>query len=197
MDQLQRWLVGVGLEQLAPVFESNDVDMDVLVDLTEADLEKIGISLGLRKKLLKALEQLRCSQAIAQPAFVDAAKEGAAERRQLTVMFCDLVGSTALSVQLDPEELRDVLHSYQASVAAEVARFEGHLAKYLGDGVLAYFGWPRAHEHEAERAVRAGLAAIEAVNALPMPPGVVLSARVGIATGLVVVSEKELRRSQR
>lgn len=104
-------------------------------------------------------------------------------------MFCDLVGSTALSVQLDPEELRDILRSYRNAIAAQVARFDGHVAQYLGDGVLGYFGWPRAHEHEAERAVRAGLAAIEAINSLPTRRGVVLAARVGIATGLVVVGE--------
>jgi len=190
MNELQRWLASVGLEQLAHLFQSNDVDMEVLADLTEADLEKIGVSLGLRRKLLKALEQLRRPPEIAQSTFPDAAKVDVAERRQLTVMFCDLVGSTALSLDLDPEELRDILRSYHDTVAAEVTRFDGHVAKYLGDGVLAYFGWPRAHEHEAERAVRAGLAAIEAVNILPTQPGVVLSARVGIATGLVVVSEK-------
>ena len=184
MNELQRWLASVGLEQLAHLFQSNDVDMEVLADLTEADLEKIGVSLGLRRKLLKALEQLRRPPEIAQSTFPDAAKVDVAERRQLTVMFCDLVGSTALSLDLDPEELRDILRSYQDTVAAEVTRFDGHVAKYLGDGVLAYFGWPRAHEHEAERAVRAGLAAIEAVNILPTQPGVVLSARVGIATGL-------------
>jgi class 3 adenylate cyclase len=104
-------------------------------------------------------------------------------------MFCDLVGSTALSGRLDPEELRDILRSYQDTVAAEVARFDGHVAQYLGDGVLAYFGWPRAHEHEAERAVRAGLAAIE-ITFLPAQREVTLSARVGIATGLVVVGER-------
>ncbi len=191
MDKLQRWLAAVGLEQLAPVFQANDVDLNVLADLTEADLEKIGVSLGLRKKLLKALQQLQRSPDIVQsPSPAEAAR--AAERRQLTVMFCDLVGSTALSVDVDPEELRDILRSYQDAVAAEVARFDGHVAQYLGDGVLAYFGWPRAHEHEAERAVRAGLAAIEAVNALPAQRNVALAARVGIATGLVVVGERAI-----
>src|SRR6476619_1723381 len=175
MNELQRWLASVGLEQLAHLFQSNDVDMEVLADLTEADLEKIGVSLCLGRKLLKALEQLHRPPEIAQSTFPDAAKVDVAERRQLTVMFCDLVGSTALSLDLDPEELRDILLSYHDTVAAEVTRFDGHVAKYLGDGVLAYFGWPRAHEHEAERAVRAGLAAIEAVNILPTQPGVVLS----------------------
>jgi hypothetical protein len=131
VDELQRWLAAVGLEQLARVFQSNDVDMDVLAGLTEADLEKIGVSLGLRKKLFKALENLRRPPEMVQSASLDAPKAGVAERRQLTVMFCDLVGSTALSVQLDPEELRDILHSYQDTVAAEVARFDGQEARRL------------------------------------------------------------------
>ena len=112
-----------------------------------------------------------------------------AERRHLTVMFCDLVGSTALATRLDPEEMRDILRSYQNAVAGEVARFDGHLAKFMGDGVLAYFGWPRAHEDDAERAVRASLAAVEAVSRLQTPAGGALAARVGIATGLVVVGD--------
>jgi predicted ATPase/class 3 adenylate cyclase len=189
MDELQRWLAVVGLGHLAPVLKANDVDFDVLADLTDADLEKIGISLGLRRKLLRALQHLERAPTSVQTAS-PAAGAGAAERRQLTVMFCDLVGSTALSVQLDPEDLRDILRSYQDAVTAEVARLDGHVAQYLGDGVLAYFGWPRAHEHGAERAVRAGIAAIERVNALPARRNVTLAARVGIATGLVVVGER-------
>ena len=112
-----------------------------------------------------------------------------AERRQLTVMFVDLVGSTALSARLDPEEMREVLRAYQNTVTGEIARFDGHVAKLMGDGVLAYFGWPRAHEDDAERAVRAGLAIVEAVGRLSTPAGEPLAARVGIATGLVVVGD--------
>ena len=112
-----------------------------------------------------------------------------AERRQLTVMFVDLVASTALSAQLDPEEMREVLRAYQNAVTGEIARLEGHMAKLMGDGVLAYFGWPRAHEDEVERAVRAGLAVIEAVEQLRAPSGEPLACRVGIATGLVVVGD--------
>ena len=175
MDELQRWLTTAGLEQLAPLLRSNDVDMDVLADLTDGDLEKIGVSLGLRRKLNKALQQRPVPSGVTTSAVTDSAS---AERRQLTVMFCDIVGSTALSVRVDPEELRDILHSYQQTVAAEVARLDGHVAKFLGDGVLAYFGWPRAHEHEAERAVRAALAAIDAVNAIAARPDVSLSVRV-------------------
>ena len=188
MDALQQWLASVGLEQLAPVLRSQDVDLDVLQDLSDADLEKIGVSLGLRKKLLKALDLRHQRQSAPSPSV--AAEPSVAERRHLTVMFCDLVGSTALSSQLDPEELSDILRSYRDAVAAQIVRFDGHVAQYLGDGVLAYFGWPRAHEHEAERAVRAGLAAIEAVKALPSRENIVLAARIGIATGLVVVGER-------
>jgi class 3 adenylate cyclase len=112
-----------------------------------------------------------------------------AERRQLTVMFVDLVGSTALSHQLDPEDVRDVIRAYQNTVAEEITRFEAHVAKYMGDGMLAYFGYPKAHEDEAERAVRAGLALVEAVQELCTPAGAPLAARVGIATGLVVVGD--------
>ena len=124
----------------------------------------------------------------APPALPSRAAE--AERRQLTVMFVDLVGSTALAGRLDPEEMREVIRAYQNAVAGEVARFEGHVAKFMGDGVLAYFGWPRAHEDDAERAVRAGLAIVAAVaRAAPCRPATPLAARVGIATGLVVVGD--------
>jgi predicted ATPase/class 3 adenylate cyclase len=191
VDALQQWLATVGLEQLAPVFRSHDVDLEVLENLSDAELEKIGISLGLRKKLLKALDQ-RCQHLSAPPQAV-AAETSVAERRHLTVMFCDLVGSTALSSRLDPEELGDILRSYRDAVAAQVVRFNGHVAQYLGDGVLAYFGWPLAHEHDAEQAVRASLAAIEAINSLRSREDIVLAARIGIATGLVVVGERAAR----
>ncbi|HEY9063513.1 MAG TPA: AAA family ATPase [Burkholderiaceae bacterium] len=188
VDALERWLATVGLEQLAPLLRSQDVDLDVLAELSDADLEKIGVSLGLRRKLLKALDQRRLHQAAPSPPAV--AEPCFAERRHLTVMFCDLVGSTAMSSRLDPEELGDILRTYRDAVAAQVVRFDGHVAQYLGDGVLAYFGWPRAHEHEAEQAVRAGLAAIEAITSLPSRQNIVLAARIGIATGLVVVGER-------
>ena len=112
-----------------------------------------------------------------------------AERRQLTVMFIDLVGSTQLSQRFDPEEMRDIIRAYQSTVSAEIIRYEGHVAKLMGDGVLAYFGWPRAHEDDAERAVRAGLAAMAATASLTTPRGEPLAARIGIATGLVVVGD--------
>ena len=189
VDELQRWLDAVGLPQLAATLQSHDVDLGVLAELAESDLEKMGISLGLRKKLLKAIAARTSppAQAEARPA---PTSTRVAERRQLTVMFCDLVGSTALSVRLDPEELSDVLGAYRDAIAAAVQRFDGHIAQYLGDGVLAYFGWPRSHEHEAEQAVRAGLAAIEAVAALPPCRGQAIAVRIGVATGLVVVGER-------
>jgi class 3 adenylate cyclase len=159
---------------------------------------KIGLgvaSLGHRRKLLAAIASLRETDLQATRPAMDTSTATRpvalpeAERRQLTVMFADLVGSTALSSRLDPEEMGELLRGYQGAVAGAIARFEGHIAKYMGDGVLAYFGYPRAHEDEAERAVRAGLAAVEAVRGLRPVHGATLQARVGIATGLVVVGE--------
>jgi class 3 adenylate cyclase len=181
---VSQWLKNIGLEQYEGLFRSNDIDGNVLPKLTGDDLKEIGVaSLGHRKRLLDAIAALSAADAPA-PAHVSAP-----ERRQLTVMFVDLVGSTALSVQLDPEDMRDLIHAYQNALAGEISRFEGHIAQYLGDGVLAYFGWPRAHEDDAERAVRAGLAVIEAVSRLKTPSGASLQTRIGIATGLVVVGD--------
>src|SRR3954469_14508679 len=161
------WLRGLGLGQYEPAFRENDVDADVLPELTEADLERLGVaSLGHRKRLLRGIAAPRegpASGPMARPRSGPHGEEPGpaetrqAERRQLTVMFVDLVGSTALSGRLDPEEMREILRTYQNAVAGEGARFGGHVAKLMGDGVLAYFGWPRAEEDEAERAVRAGL----------------------------------------
>jgi class 3 adenylate cyclase len=162
------WLRDLGLERYDQAFRDNDVDVDLLSDLNEADLEKLGVaSLGHRKILLRAIEALRRPRAEAAAGMTAIADETTfgpsppasgpqAERRQLTVMFVDLVGSTALSAKLDPEDMRDVIHAYQNTVAGEIARFEGHVAKFMGDGVLAYFGWPRAYEDAADRALRAG-----------------------------------------
>src|SRR5215467_5538147 len=150
------WLRGLGLERYAETFRDNAIELEVLPELSEADLEKIGVLLGHRKIMLKAIAELRAPapQPLAQTAPVVPAE---AERRQLTVMFCDLVGSTALSARLDPEELREEIRAYQNAVSGVVARYDGFVAKFMGDGVLAYFGYPRAHEDDAERAVRAGL----------------------------------------
>src|SRR5262249_43811683 len=143
-----------------------------------------------RRKLLNAIAELKgaSTRASVSPSPASAGQRDP-ERRQLTVMFVDLVGSTALSAKLDPEDMRGVIRLYQNTVAGEIARFEGHIAKFMGDGVLAYFGWPRAHEDEAERATRAGLAMTEAVSRLKAPGGEPLQTRIGIATGLVVVGD--------
>ena len=177
---VRSWLQAGGFGQLAELFESRQIDGDALALLTDAHLRELGVPLGARVKLLAAITQLAAGAAL-EPA--------AAERRQLTVMFVDLVGSTLLSSRLDPEDLRDLIRSYQQAIAAEVARYDAHVAQYLGDGVLVYFGYPRAHEDDAERAVRAALAVVRAVAALRSPAAQALAARIGIATGLVVVGD--------
>ena len=192
---LAAWLRDLGLERYARAFRDAEVTPEVLPELTDADLRELGLPLGPRKAVLKAIRGLAGPPATAAPAEAARAVTGPyippvpseAERRQLTVMFVDLVGSTALSARLDPEEMREVLRAYQNTVAGEIARFDGHVAKLMGDGVLACFGWPRAHEDDAERAVRAGLAIAGAIGRLLTPAGEPLAARVGIATGLVVV----------
>jgi len=180
------WLRSLGLSQYEAEFRRNDIDAEVLLELTDADLEKIGVSLGHRKRLLKAIVALgsASSAPVVPPAPADAA-----ERRQLTVMFCDLVGSTSLSARLDPEDMRQVIRAYQDAVSGVVARYDGFVAKFMGDGVLAYFGFPRAHEDDAARAVHAGLEITEVIAALQTRASEKLAARVGIATGLVVVGD--------
>ncbi len=196
VENVRAWLEANGFGRFADLFEANEIDREVLLELTDDDLAKLGLPLGPRKKLLKAIAALdqptepsptRSLPEPAPPAM--AAPRPDAERRQLTVMFVDLVGSTALSTQLDPEDMREVIRAYQNAVAGEIARFDGHVAKFMGDGVLAYFGYPKAHEDEAERAVRAGLAITAAIGLLNNPAGEALAARVAIATGLVVVGD--------
>ncbi|HEX7384964.1 MAG TPA: adenylate/guanylate cyclase domain-containing protein [Burkholderiaceae bacterium] len=183
MDPLTDWLEAHGLARYAEPFAAQDIGLDVLPELTEADLKELGVaSLGDRKRLLKAIATLAAPPAAPAPA---AAAD--AERRQLTVMFCDMVGSTQLATRLDPEDLQRVVREHHAAVAAAVAAYEGHVAQLLGDGVLVYFGYPRAHEDDAERAVRAALEVRAAVARLAPLPGVELATRVGIATGRVVV----------
>jgi class 3 adenylate cyclase len=179
------WLRGLGLEQYAPAFRDNDVDGEVLPELTADDLIAIGVtSVGHRRKLLAAIAALGTEPpTVAQSAASASSPPTSsatidAERRQLTVMFCDLVGSTALSTRFDPEDLRELIGEYHRAVADTVGRFDGFVAKYMGDGVLIYFGYPQAHEDDAERAVRAGLAAIEAVCQLPARQD--LNVRLGI-----------------
>jgi class 3 adenylate cyclase/predicted ATPase len=189
------WLHELGLEQYAPAFRDNDVDGEVLPELTSDDLISIGVtSVGHRRKLLAAIARLgpemptAVATAACRGASEPVAAAATAERRQLTVMFCDLVGSTALAAGLDPEDLREVIAAYHRAVADIIAGFDGFVAKYMGDGVLIYFGYPRAHEDDAERALRAGLDVIDAVGRLAVK-SVELQARVGIATGLVVVGD--------
>ncbi len=192
MTDLSAWLASLGLERYAATFAENAIDHSLLPTLTADDLKELGVTaLGHRKTLLAAIAALAeapASSPSAPTAPTATPPSSAAERRQLTVMFVDLVGSTALSAQLDPEEMGAVLRGYQNAVAGEIARFEGHVAKFMGDGVLAYFGWPVAHEDEAERAVRAGLAILAAVSRLAGGDAP-LACRIGLATGLVVVGE--------
>ena len=151
------WLRSLGLGQYEALFRASDIDADILPELTDVDLEKLGVSLGHRKRLLRAISGLAAAETLGAPSASTGAKpHNAAERRQLTVMFCDLVGSTELSARLDPEDLREVISGYHRAVAEVVAGFDGFVAKYMGDGVLVYFGYPSAHEDDAERAVRAG-----------------------------------------
>jgi class 3 adenylate cyclase/predicted ATPase len=187
MQGAGEWLESLGLSEYTLRFAENYIDSSVLCDLTDQDLEKIGIPLGHRKKMLRAIAELRGIAPAERPAVAQPLPEDTAERRQVTVMFCDLVGSTALSARLDPEDVREIISAYQKCVAEAVRRFDGFVAKYMGDGVLVYFGYPRAHEDDAERAVRAGLEIIRAVGALNSRAP--LQARVGIATGLVVVGD--------
>ena len=188
MQEIADWLKTLGLSEHAARFAENDVDTSVLHHLTDQDLKELGVSLGHRRKMLAAIAELGGAvPASPQPTFTEPKTQDTAERRQVTVMFSDLVGSTALSARMDPEDLREVISSYQKCVAETVRRFGGFVAKYLGDGVLVYFGYPQAHEDDAERAVRAGLELIAAVTALKTRSP--LQTRVGIATGLVVVGD--------
>ena len=189
---LAGWLQSLGLERYAAVFHENEIDETVLPTLTSEDLKDLGVkSVGHRRRLLNAIA-LFCGDAAAKASSPIALDQNAvpaetAERRQVTVMFVDLVGSTELSARMDPEDLREVISAYQKCVAETVTRLGGFVAKYMGDGVLIYFGYPTAHEDDAERAVRAALKSVNEIAALRLP--VSLQARVGIATGLVVVGD--------
>ena len=194
MQQIADWLEKLGMSEYAPRFAENRIDFSVLPDLTDQDLEKLGVVLGDRRKMLRAILNLEATNKSAPDIAVAATASAVpvrlhdtAERRQVTVMFSDLVGSTALSGRMDPEDLREVISAYQKCVAETVVRFGGFVAKFMGDGVLVYFGYPQAHEYDAERAVRAGLELVAAVRDLNTHAA--LQTRVGIATGLVVVGD--------
>ena len=187
MQQIADWLEKLGLSEYAQRFADNAIDLSVIRDLTEQDLKDLGVLLGHRRKILRAIVEL---DGVA-PAPIETATEPTlrdeAERRHLTVMICDLVGSTALSARLDPEDMRTVIDAYHAACARITRTYDGFLAEFRGDGILAYFGYPRAHEDDAERTVRAGLDIIAAVAALKTRAAEPLAVRIGIATGLVIV----------
>ena len=192
---ISAWLCNLGLERYGQAFRENAIDEASLPKLTAEDLRDLGVTaVGHRRILLDAIAALRteprceATEHLVKPDR-SGAKATGAERRQLTVMFADLVGSTALLARLDPEELRDIIGTYHRCCAEVITSSGGFVAKYLGDGVLAYFGYPQAHEEDAEQAVRAGLALIEAVARARMALSTSLRVRVGIATGLVVVGE--------
>ena len=199
-EDLRSWLSGIGLASHADLFAEHGVDWDVLHELTEADLKELGLSLGDRKRLLKAIGALKAVEPASAPvepprgSVVDGVNPNlAAERRSITVMFVDLVGSTPMSEQLDPEDLREVLRAFHAGCAAAIDAEEGHIARYLGDGILVYFGYPNAHEDDAARAVRAGLGVVDRLQTtnqmLAAQYSVRLQTRIGIHTGLVVVGD--------
>src|SRR5882757_2371937 len=179
---IEEWLARFNLSRFAATFRDNGIGLDVVAQLGDDDLRELGLSVGDRKRVLAAVS---ASTAAATPPAT-----AAVERRQLTVMFCDLADSTALSSRLDPEDMRDVIRAYQTACADVIARHDGFVAKFMGDGLLAYFGYPRAHEDEAERAVRAGLEIVASVGGLQTPAREALQVRIGIATGLVVVGDR-------
>jgi class 3 adenylate cyclase len=189
MQQIAEWLGKLGMSEYAQRFAENGIGVAALRHLTDQDLKDIGVLLGHRRVMLAAIGELGGPAAAppAREATVEPKHQDTAERRQVTVMFSDLAGSTALSARVDPEDLREVISAYQKCVAHTVRRFGGFVAKYMGDGVLVYFGYPQAPEDDAERAVRAGLELVAEVGGLKTHAP--LQTRVGIATGLVVVGD--------
>jgi class 3 adenylate cyclase/tetratricopeptide (TPR) repeat protein len=199
-DRVSMWLDSLGLGMYGELFQNNAITWDVLSELNEGDLKALGILLGHRKKLLRAIAQLPQSAEVMSPMSIPigiipkeqpfSPERDQAERRQLTVMFCDLVDSTALSRRLDPEDLQDVIRWFLDACSQAIGRLNGYIAKYMGDGMLVYFGYPHAHENDAERAVHAGLAILDTVRAFNLDnPQLGIAARIGIATGQVVVGE--------
>jgi class 3 adenylate cyclase/predicted ATPase len=190
MWTIRDWLSSLGLSEYTDRFEAQRIDLEVLPDLTDQDLEKLGVLMGDRRKMLRAVRKLDAAQLTPESRGGEEPRLGdAAERRQLSVMFVDLVGSTELSAKLDPEDFAQVIGSFHKICASAMAQFEGSVAKYLGDGVLAYFGYPEAHEDDAERAIRAGLRLIDTMSAVDAGSGIRRQVRIGVATGLVVVGE--------
>ena len=180
------WLGSLGLDHYESTFRENGIEADALAELTDQRLRDIGIPLGHRLRMLRAIRELAATDT--SPSLVPSARDGA-ERRHMTVMFCDFAGLSALTAELDPEDMAELIRASQSAIAAAVARFDGHVAKWVGDGATVYFGYPRAHEDDAERAARAGLALMEAVARLSHEHRVTLEPRIGISSGLVVVGE--------
>jgi len=202
MQSISEWLLSLGLAQYASVFEDNGIDLEALALVSEGELEKLGILLGHRKKLLKAVAEFAGAETppLAIPAEAIRVKpapiaspttEG--ERRQLTVLFCDMVAFTELANRVDPEVLQGIIRSYEDACAICITHYEGYVFQRLGDGIVAFFGYPLAHEGEAERAIHAGLEIVETLSKLDVPDVGQLAVRIGIATGLVVVSSAEKR----
>jgi class 3 adenylate cyclase len=189
MQQIADWLEKLGLSEYAQRFAENDIDWSVLRYLTDQDLKELGVSLGHRRKMLASVAELVDAVPTGPVPRLEYKAEEAAERRQVTVLFCDLVGSTALAGTVDPEFLSTLIRRYQDTCAGAISRFGGFVAKFMGDGVLAYFGFPHAFEDAAERAVRAALAIGAEVGRIKRPDEIGLQTRIGIATGLVVVGE--------
>jgi class 3 adenylate cyclase len=189
MSDLRDWLRSNKFEQYADAFEANDIDLDILPELSERDLEQLGVSLGNRRRLRNAIAGRGAGAAPAKPSDPEGSAPGDAERRQVTVLFADMVGSTALSAKVDPELLGVLIRRYQDAAAGAIGRYGGFVAKFMGDGVLAYFGFPRAFEDAAERAVRAAIGILAEVGVIELPDQTRVQARIGIATGLVVVGE--------
>ena len=189
MRTIAEWLASLGLSEYAERFAENHIDASVLADLTDQDLTELGVLLGHRRKLLRAIADLDPAALAPSKTATEPVPRDEGERRHLSVIFCDLVGSTVLSARLDPEEMWRVIAAYHACIGEVIGRYQGMIARYMGDGVLAYFGYPRAQEDDAEQAVRAALALVDAVANLRTKVDAVLKARIGIATGTVVVSE--------
>ena len=189
MGGVAEFLESIGLSEYVQRFAENGIDLSVLGDLTEQDLKELGVLLGHRRKLLRAFAELNdAARPKSAKTAIEPRRPDEGERRHLTVMFCDLVGSTALAAQLDPEDMRTLIGAYHTCITEVISRYQGKIARYMGDGVLVYFGYPRAHEDDAEQAVRAALALIDAVASI-RNVGTTLQIRVGIATGTVVVTE--------
>src|SRR5215831_2648338 len=184
MQQIADWLEKLGLGQYAKRFAENGIDIGILPELKDEDFDRLGVLLGHRRKMLRAIAELDQAELVAE-----STRRHDAERRHLTVMFCDLVGSTALSARLDPEDMWEVIRAYRAACARVIATYDGIIARFVGDGILAYFGYPRAHEDDAERAVRAGLDIIATIGKLETRAEEQVEVRIAIATGLVVVGD--------